>query len=103
MTVQRVVMPASGTLSWTVVDGSGLPLATVDAFLAHLTALARSPETVRAHTFSLKLFLEFLEDAGVSWQEAGPEDLSRFVARAGPRQTTSSWSKVGRRSARRRR
>ena len=48
MMVQRVVMPGSGTRSWTVVDSSGLPVAAVDAFLAHLTALERSPETVRA-------------------------------------------------------
>jgi integrase len=80
MMVQRVVTPVSGTLSWTVVDGSGLPLAPVDAFLAHLTALERSPETVRAYAYSLKLFLEFLEGAGVPWERVGPEDLSRFVA-----------------------
>ena len=80
MMVQRVVMPGSGTRSWTVVDGSGMPLAAVDAFLAHLTALERSPETVRAYAFSLKVFFDYLDGVGVAWENAGPEDLSRFVA-----------------------
>jgi Phage integrase, N-terminal SAM-like domain len=73
-------MPVTESSSWTVVDDEGLPVAPVEAFLSHLTALERSPETVRAYALSLKLWLEFLVRVGVGWDEAGPEDVSRFVA-----------------------
>jgi integrase/recombinase XerD len=78
--LQRVVMPAAETPSWTVVDDEGLPVAPAEAFLAHLSALERSPETVRAYALSLKLWLEFLAHTGTAWDEAGLEDVSRFVA-----------------------
>ncbi len=80
MRVEHVVMPTTETVSWTVVDDEGLPLASAEAFLAHLTALERSPETIRAHAVSLKLWFEFLAQTQLSWDEASPEDLSRFVA-----------------------
>jgi integrase len=73
-------MPTTDAVSWTVVDDEGLPLASAGAFLAHLTALERSPETIRAHAVSLKLWFEFLAQTQLSWDEASPEDLSRFVA-----------------------
>lgn len=78
--LQRVVMPVTEASSWTVVDDDGIPVAPAEAFLAHLTALERSPETVRAYALSLKLWLEFLAHCGVGWDEVGPEDVSRFVA-----------------------
>jgi len=73
-------MPVTEAASWTVVDDEGVPVAPAEAFLSHLTALERSPETVRAYAVSLKLWLEYLAHVGVGWDEAGPEDVSRFVA-----------------------
>ena len=46
----------------------------------HLAAIERSPNTVRAYAVSLKLWFEFLQHAAVSWDEAGVEDVARFVA-----------------------
>ena len=46
MRVQRLVMPDESG-SWTVLDDRGEVIAPVEAFLAHLQALNRSPETVR--------------------------------------------------------
>ena len=52
----------------------------VETFLAHLQALGRSPTTVRAYAFSLRLWAEFLVLIAVSWDRARAEHVSRFVA-----------------------
>ena len=52
MRVQRVVMPVTGAESWTVLGDDGAVLAPAEAYLAHLAALERSPNTVRAYAIS---------------------------------------------------
>jgi integrase/recombinase XerD len=47
MDVQRVVMPVTEAVSWTVVDDDGVPVVPVEKYLAYLAALERSPNTVR--------------------------------------------------------
>jgi integrase/recombinase XerD len=49
-------------------------------YLACLAAIERSPDTVRAYAVSLKLWFEFPGHAAASWDEAGAEDVARFVA-----------------------
>ena len=44
-----------------------------------LAAIERPPKTVQAFAISLKLWFEFLGDAAVSWDQAGVEDVARFV------------------------
>ena len=78
MRVQRVLMPNESE-SWTVLDGGGEPVGEVEAFLAHLQALDRSPTTLRTYATSLKLWLQFLEPLGVAVDEATVENVSRFV------------------------
>jgi integrase len=78
--VQRVVMPVSGTESWTVVGDDGCVVDPVERYLAYLTALERSPNTVRAYATSLALWFEFLAQVGVGWADAGVEDVARFVS-----------------------
>lgn len=80
MRVQRVVMPATGETSWTVVDADFCPVEPIERYLAHLVALERSPNTVRAYAHGLRLWWEFLDERGVAWDRAGAEDVSRFVA-----------------------
>jgi len=77
--VQRVVMP-DGEESWTVLDDAGQIVAAAEAFLGHLQALDRSPTTVRAYAFSLRLWFEFLALIVVDWDQARAEHVSRFVA-----------------------
>jgi integrase/recombinase XerD len=77
--VQRVVMP-EGAESWTVLDDDGEVLVPVEAFLAHLQALDRSPTTVRAYAFSLKLWFEYLTLVDASWDQVRADHVSRFVA-----------------------
>ncbi|HEY0691422.1 MAG TPA: site-specific integrase [Kribbella sp.] len=76
--VQRVV-PPDGEESWTVLDPSHDVVAPVDRFLAHLRAVERSPATVRSYAFDLRDFVEFLNQAGVAWDEVRLEDLGWFV------------------------
>lgn len=79
MRVQRVVMPNEAE-SWTVLGPDGDPVPPVEAFLAHLQALNRSPMTVRTYAVSLKLWLEFLARVEVGVDAARVEHVSRFVA-----------------------
>ena len=85
MRVARVVM-AGGAEFWTVLDDAGDPVPGVEAFLAHLQALDRSPLTVRTYATSLKLWWQFLDRVGVGFDEVSVEHVSRFVAwlRAAP-------------------
>jgi integrase/recombinase XerD len=78
--IQRVVMPVTGARSWTVVGGDGAVVDPAERYLAYLSALERSPNTVRAYATSLRLWFEFLGQAGVGWADAGAEDVARFVA-----------------------
>ncbi len=78
--LQRVVMPGSETVSWTVLADSGEPVAPIEAYLSFLCAIERSPNTVRHYAVGLKLFFEFLDDAGLAWREASVDDVARFVA-----------------------
>jgi len=78
--VQRVVMPVTGAESWTVVDDEWVPVVVVERYLAHLAGIERSPNTVRAYAYGLRLWFEFLDRRGLAWDHAGVEDVSRFVA-----------------------
>jgi integrase/recombinase XerD len=78
--VQRVLMPGSGRESWTLLGDDGAVVEPAERYLAYLAAIERSPDTVRAYAVSLKLWFEFLQHAAVSWDEAGVEDVARFVA-----------------------
>jgi integrase/recombinase XerD len=91
--VQKVLTPGSGCVSWTVLGEDGLPVASVEAYLSHLSALERSPNTVRAYAQSLQMWMAFLADRRVDWREATVEQVSRFVAwlRA-PHPTSSCWT-----------
>ncbi len=80
MRVQRVVMPVTAAESWTIIGDDGAVLAPAEAYLAHLAALERSPNTVRAYATSLKLWFEFLAQVDVGWAEAGVDDVARFVS-----------------------
>jgi hypothetical protein len=52
--VQQVVMPGSRRESWTVLGEDGVPVEPVERFLAFLTDVERSPNTVKAYAHDLK-------------------------------------------------
>ena len=99
--VQRVVMPVTGVESWTVLGDDGEVVAPAERYLAYLSALERSPNTVRAYAVSLRLWFEFLVCAGTGWADAGVEDVARFVAwlRAPAENVIVLETGAGRRSA----
>ena len=80
MRVQRVIMPVTEAVSWTLLGDDGEPVEVVEAFLAFLSGLERSPNTVRDRAMSLKLWFEFLDRVGLPFEEVGVDDVARFVS-----------------------
>ncbi len=80
MLVHPVVIPGSGTRSWTVLGDDDVPVAPVDGFLAYLTDIGRSPNTVKAYAHDMKDLWRFLQFRGLDWREARLEDIAEFVA-----------------------
>lgn len=95
--VQRVV-PPTGEESWTVLDPGYEVVEPVDRFLAHLSAVERSPATVRSYAFDLRDYVEFLDHVGVAWDRVQLEDIGRFVSwlRLSPRERRSDVTHMGR-------
>jgi integrase/recombinase XerD len=80
MLVHPVAVPGSGTRSWTVLGDDDVPVVPVDRFLAYLTDIGRSPNTVKAYSHDLKDYWAFLGFRGLDWREARLEDVGEFVA-----------------------
>jgi site-specific recombinase XerD len=80
MLVQRVAMPATGVESWTVLGDDDVPIAPVERYLAYLTDVERSPNTVKAYAHDLKDYWTFLAFRGLDWREVRLEDLGEYVA-----------------------
>jgi site-specific recombinase XerD len=73
-------MPASRVPSWTVLGDDGSPVEPIERYLAYLTAIERSPNTVRSYAFDLKDYFTFLACRGLDWQRVRLEDVGEFVA-----------------------
>ena len=52
----------------------------VESFLAHLSAVELSPNTVRAYAHDLKDFFTFLEHRKLTWSGVALEDIGGYVA-----------------------
>jgi site-specific recombinase XerD len=73
-------MPGSGAESWTLLGEDHVPVEPVERFLAFLTAVERSPNTVKAYAHDLKDWFSFLGGRGVDWRAVTVEDVAGFVA-----------------------
>ncbi len=84
MLVQPVVLPGCGTRSCTVLGDGDVPVAAVERFLAYLTDIGRSPNTVKAYAHDLKDFWEFLgfRGPGLAGSAAGGRRRVRRLAAA---------------------
>lgn len=80
MLVQRVLMPDSLLESWTVLGDGGGTVEPIERYLAYLTDIERSPNTVKAYAHDLKDWFVFLGRRGLDWREVRLEDLGEFVA-----------------------
>ena len=79
MRVQRLVMPGSGAESWTLLGDDHVPVDPVERFLAYLSAIERSPNTVKAYAHDLKDWFVFLRGRGVDWSAVTLEDVAAFA------------------------
>lgn len=80
MLVQRVVMSSSPLESWTVLGDDAAPVEPIERYLAYLTDIERSPNTVKAYAHDLKDWFSFLGVKGLDWREVRLEDVGEFVA-----------------------
>ena len=76
--VQRVA--ERGRESWTVIGADRRPVESVDRYLAWLTNIEKSPNTVRAYACDLKLFVTFLAARELAWDQVSLETLGEFTA-----------------------
>ena len=80
MLVQRVVSPVSPLESWTVLGADDVPVAPIERYLAYLSDIERSPNTIKAYAHDLKDWFVFLAGRGLDWGEVRLEDVGEFVA-----------------------
>ena len=80
MRVQRVFMPGAEAESWTLLGDDQVPLEPVERFLAYLTSIEKSPNTVKAYAHDLKDWFTYLTSHGLDWQAVTIEDVAGFVA-----------------------
>ena len=80
MQVQKVVSSGTRLESWTVLGDDDVPVDPIERYLAHLSAVERSPNTVKAYAHDLKDYFVFLGGQGLDWREVRLEDVGEFVA-----------------------
>lgn len=80
MQIARVISPVSLRESWTVLGDDDAPVAPVDRYLAYLTDIERSPNTVKAYAHDLKDWFGFLAERGLDWRRVRLDDIGEFVA-----------------------
>ncbi|WP_433237430.1 tyrosine-type recombinase/integrase [Streptosporangium sp. CA-135522] len=80
MRVQRVLMPDSEAESWTLLGNEHVPVEPVEQFLAYLTSIEKSPNTVKAYAHDLKDWFVYLTGHDLDWKTATLEDVAGFVA-----------------------
>lgn len=80
MRVQRVLMPDSASESWTILGSDLQPVPAVESFLSYLSAIERSPNTVKAYAHDLKDWWTYLDLRAVEWRTVDLEVLAGFVA-----------------------
>lgn len=78
--VQRVVMPDAPVESWTVVGADYVPIEAAESFLAHLSSIGRSPNTVRAYAHDLRDYFAYLAGRDLDWRRVRLEDLGGFIS-----------------------
>ena len=79
MRVQQVTAPMGG-VSWTVIGSDFRQVDPVERYLAWLSVIERSPNTVRAYALDLKTFWVFLEAHGIRWDRITLGQLGAFTA-----------------------
>ena len=98
--VQKARLPGSERSIWLVVGDDFLPIEPIRRFLDYLNDLERSPNTVRAYAYHLKLFWDYLQERELDWRHVGLGERAGFVAwlRRGSSRVVSLEEQQARRS-----
>jgi site-specific recombinase XerD len=56
------------------------PVEAIERYLAYLSGIERSPNTVKAYAHDLRDYFDFLAYQGLDWREVRLEDVGEFVA-----------------------
>src|SRR6266700_4563107 len=80
MRVQRVLMPGSEAESWTLLGDDQVPVEPAEQFLGYLSAVERSPNTVKAYAHDMKDWFAYLAGHGLDWRAVTADDVAGFVA-----------------------
>jgi integrase/recombinase XerD len=75
-----VLSSGGGAESWTLIGDDRRPVAPVEAYLAWLSRIERSPNTVRSYAQDLKAFWAYLTARGLVWDRLTLEQLGLFTA-----------------------
>ena len=81
-------MPVSRRESWTVLGDDDAPVEPIERYLAYLTDIERSPNTVKAYAHDLKDWFTFLAGRGLDWRRGaagGRRRVRRLAATAAGR------------------
>jgi integrase len=78
--VQRVRIPNSDKVTWTVLGDDYLPVKPIQQFINYLESIERSSNTIRSYAFHLRLYWEYLKDSHKDWTQVGLSDLADFIA-----------------------
>lgn len=79
MKVQRVRIPNSDKITWTVLGDDYLPVAPIEQFLRYLESIERSPNTIRSYAHHLKQYFEYLQVHDLDWTQMGVIELADFM------------------------
>jgi integrase/recombinase XerD len=77
LAVQRLRLPDTGRVSYTLLGDDGLPVGPAEAYLAHLE-ISSSPNTVQAYAYDLQDFFAWLGQAGLDWRAVSLEQVAYF-------------------------
>lgn len=77
---RAAVLAPSGLVSWTAIGSHRRPIEPVESYLAWLSDIERSPNTVRAYALDPKSYWSFLEASELAWDRVTLEQLGRFTA-----------------------
>ncbi len=78
MKVQRVRFP-DHSVTWMVLDDDHIPVQPILTYRKYLRNLDRSPNTIRAAAYRLKLCWEYLRDEHLCWKEMDIALLAGFI------------------------
>ena len=75
--VQRLRLPGSGRVSYTLLGEDALPVGPAETYLAYLQVSA-SPNTVQAYAHDLRDFFTWVSQTGLDWGAVSLEQVSHF-------------------------